>query len=66
MEHFKIVHNFQAWERQLNALGFKVSAIHTGFFIHNSKGTIIADVTDVDGLRGFVQAVEYMNSLKEQ
>lgn len=65
MEHFKLVYDFQAWERQLNQLGYKVSAIHTGFYIHNSKGTIVADIQTVDGLRGFVQGVEYANSLKD-
>jgi len=39
--------------------GFKVSATSNAFFIHNSKGTIVADVFTVEGLRGFSQGVEY-------
>lgn len=60
MNEVDILWNFRAWEQQLLNLGFKVSTIHTGIFIHNAKGTIVADVKSVDGLRGFAQAVEYM------
>jgi hypothetical protein len=66
MTDFELVQRFQSWERELNQLGYKVSAINMGFYIHNNKGTIVADVSSVDGLRGFAQGIEYMNSLKDK
>ena len=67
MKECELVFNFQTFERHLNELGYKVSAISTGFYIHNSKGTIVADVHTVDGLRAFVQGVEWATALtKEQ
>lgn len=63
MTDFELVRNFQSWERELNQLGYKVSAINTGFYIHNNKGTIVADVASVDGLRGFAQGIEWSNTL---
>lgn len=65
MTDFELVNSYQAWNVQLNEMGYKVSAIRTGFFIHNSKGTIVADVQSIDGLKGFAQGIEYMNSLKD-
>lgn len=66
MTDFELVQNYHDWEQRLFELGYKVSAIRTGFFIHNSKGTIVADVQTIDGLRGFTQGIEYANSLKEK
>lgn len=60
------VHEYQTWERQLNSLGYKVSALSRSFYIHNVKGTIVADVKTVSGLAGFAQAIEYTNSLKDK
>lgn len=65
MTDYELVADFRSWEQQLLNLGFKVSAIRTGFYIHNNKGTIVADVSSVDGLRGFAQAIEYAKKDKE-
>jgi len=66
MTDYELVADFRSWEQQLLNLGYKVSAIRNGFYIHNSKGTIVADVKSIDGLRGFAQGIEYMNSLKDK
>jgi P2-related tail formation protein len=57
---FELVRRFQTWEKKLESHGYKVSVIQTGFYVHNKKGTIVADVLTVDGLRGFAQGIEYM------
>lgn len=62
MTEHDLVYRFQRAEVQLHELGYKVSAVQNGFYIHNSKGTIVADVTTVDGLRAFAQGVEWMKS----
>lgn len=62
MTDFKTIQNFRHFESQLNALGYKVSATDNAFFIHNKKGTIVADVQSVDGLRGFLQGVEWVEA----
>lgn len=59
MEDFQLVRTFQVWEKRLNSFGYKVSVIQDAFYIHNNKGTIVADVLTVDGLRGFAQGVEW-------
>ena len=64
MTDYEVVSDFRSWEQQLLNLGYKVSAIRNGFYIHNDKGTIVADVKSIDGLRGFAQAVEYMKEQK--
>jgi hypothetical protein len=59
MTDSELIRSFQGWERQLGNYGYKVSVLTSGLFIHNSKGTIVAECKTVDGLRGFTQAVEY-------
>jgi hypothetical protein len=66
MNDCETIYNYRSWEQQLLNLGFKVSALTNGFYIHNSKGTIVADVKTVSGLAGFAQAIEYANSLKDK
>ena len=66
MSEYELVHDFQSWQNQLKELGYSVSAIRTGFYIHNKKGTIVADVQSIDGLRGFAQGIQYANSLKDK
>jgi hypothetical protein len=65
MTDYELVANFRSWEQQLLNLGYKVSPISHGFYIHNDKGTIVADVQTIDGLRGFAQAIEYAKKDKE-
>lgn len=60
MTEFEIVRTFISFEKQLKNYGYSVSAIKPGFYIHNSKGTIVAECQTVDGLRAFFQAVEYL------
>lgn len=59
MTEYELVYNFQRIEQQLHEEGFKISPVNTAFFVHNSKGTIVADCHTVDGLRGFLQAIQY-------
>jgi P2-related tail formation protein len=59
MKESELIRSFQSWEQQLNNYRYKVSVLTNGFYIHNSKGTIVAECQTVDGLRGFAQAVEY-------
>jgi P2-related tail formation protein len=40
-------------------MGYQVSVTDNGFYIHNEKGTIVADLLTVDGIRGFAQAIEW-------
>lgn len=63
MNECETVHEYQSWERHLNGLGYKVSALSRSFYIHDKKGTIVADVKTVSGLAGFAQAIEYSRSL---
>lgn len=59
MTDYELVRKFQSFEKQLKNYGYSVSAIKPGFFIHNSKGTIVAECQSVDGVQAFMQAVEY-------
>ena len=59
MKDSELVFNFQVIERELIELGYKISSINTCFFIHNNKGTIVGEVHSIDGLRGFLQGVEW-------
>lgn len=61
MNECSLVRRFQVWETKLNQMGYKVSVLDNGFYIHNSKGTIVADILTVDGIRGFAQAIEWSN-----
>lgn len=64
MTEYETIYNYRSWEQQLLTLGYKVSAVTNGFYIHNSKGTIVADVKSIEGLRGFAQAIEYAKEQK--
>ena len=64
MTDYDLVYNFRCFEKQLNDEGFKVSTAKSAFFVHNSKGTIVADCKTVDGLRGFLQAIQYAKELE--
>ena len=59
MKDYELIIRYRSWETQLKNYGYSVSAINNGFYIHNKKGTIVAECQTVDGLRGFAQAVEY-------
>lgn len=54
---YELVRRYQEAERLLKEAGYSISAISTGFFIHNKKGSIVADVYSVEGLRGFLQGL---------
>jgi|LauGreDrversion4_2_1035121.scaffolds.fasta_scaffold386278_2 hypothetical protein len=64
MTDFELVQRFQSIERDLKEMGYSISAIANGFYIHNSKGTIVADVRTIDGLRGFAQGIEWAKEAK--
>ena len=59
MTEFELVYNYRDVEQRLLAEGYKISPVKTAFFIHNSKGTIVGDAFTVEGLRGFLQGVEW-------
>lgn len=59
MKDYELIMQYRSWETQLKNYGYSVSSINHGFYIHNKKGTIVAECQTVDGLRGFAQAVEY-------
>jgi len=62
MTDSELVFNYRVVSEKLEQAGYKVSAISTGFFIHNNKGTVVADVKSVDGLQGFLQGVEWVEA----
>ena len=61
MTDFELVYNFQRIEEQLLSEGYKISCVKTAFFVHDNKGTIVADCKTVDGLRGFLQGIQWVN-----
>lgn len=61
MKDYELIRNYRSWETQLKNYGYRVSAIQNGFYIHNSKGTIVAECQTVDGLRAATQMIEYLN-----
>lgn len=66
MKDYELIMRYRSWETQLKTYGYNVSAINNGFYIHNKKGTIVAECQTVDGLRGFAQAVEYLTPTLEE
>lgn len=66
MTDFELVYNFQRVQEQLLAEGYKISPVKTAFFIHNSKGTIVGDSFTIDGLRGFLQGVQWAKETKDE
>lgn len=59
MTDFELVYQFQRVEEQLLAEGYKISPVKTAFFILDSKGKIVGDTFTVDGLRGFLQGIQW-------
>jgi hypothetical protein len=59
MTDFDLVFRYRDVAERLLAEGYEVSAAKTAFFIYNSKGTNVADVLTVDGLRGFLQGIQW-------
>lgn len=62
MNEHELIYNYRMVTERLQAVGYKVSAVKNAFYIHNSKGTIVADVKTIDGLLGFLQGVEWVES----
>lgn len=60
MKDYELIRNYRSWETQLKNYGYSVSAIQNGFYIHNKKGTIVAECQTVDGLRAATQMIEYL------
>jgi len=65
MKESELIRNFRSWEQDLLNYGYKVSVLTNGFYIHNSKGTIVAECQTVDGLRAFAQAMAMIPTLTE-
>ena len=61
MTEFELVQKYQRLEKALANEGYTVSPINIGFYIHNARGTIVADVGTMDGLSGFLQGIQYLN-----
>lgn len=59
MTDFELIFNYQRIEEQLLVEGYKISPVKTAFFIYNSEGTIVGDTFTVDGLRGFLQGIQW-------
>ncbi len=59
MTDYELVQSYQTFQRQLNEEGYSISPVKSSFFIHNKKGTIVADCQSIDGLRGFLQGVQW-------
>jgi len=62
MTEYELVFQFQSVKDKLNEMGYRISVIQNGFYIHNSKGTIVADTKTIDGLRGFMQGIEWSDA----
>ena len=61
MTEYEIVVNFNRVQSELSLEGYNVSPVRTGFFIHAKadNGKIVADCQTVDGLRGFLQGIQW-------
>ena len=61
MTEFELVVNFNRVQSELKLEGYNVSPVRTGFFIHDEdeNGRIVADCQTVDGLRGFLQGIQW-------
>lgn len=59
MLDYELVYNFQRVQAELLDEGYKVSPVKTAFFVMDKKGKIVADCQTVDGLRGFLQGVQW-------
>ena len=66
MTDYELVFNYRDVEQRLLAEGYKISPVKTAFFIHNSKGTIVGDSFTIDGLRGFLQGVQWAKETKDE
>lgn len=67
MTDYELVVNFNRVQSELKLEGYNVSPVRTGFFIHatGNNGTIVADCQTVDGLRGFLQGVQWAKEKSE-
>lgn len=63
MKDFELVYNFQRVEDQLFDEGYEVSPVKTAFFVMDKQGKIVADCQTVDGLRGFLQGIQWAKEL---
>lgn len=61
MKDYELIAKYNATVSRLNDEGYKVSAVNTAFFVHNNKGTIVADVQTIEGLYGFLQGIQWAN-----
>ena len=61
MTEFELVQKYQRLSKALENEGYIVSPINIGFYIHNARGTIVADVGTLDGISGFLQGIQYIN-----
>lgn len=61
MTEFELVVNFNRVQTELSLEGYNVSPVRTGFFVHDKSdnGKIVADCQTVDGLRGFLQGIQW-------
>ncbi len=66
MTEFELVFNFKDVEKRLLAEGYKISPVKTAFFIHNKKGTIVGDAFTVEGLRGFLQGLQWAKEAQNE
>lgn len=57
-----LVASFLEAQRNLKTHGFTVMPTSNSFYIQNDKSMIIADVSTVDGLNAFAQALDYLYS----
>jgi hypothetical protein len=67
MKDYELVVSFNQVQSELKLEGYNVSPVRTGFFIHATKddnGKIVADCQTVDGLRGFLQGIQWAKEKK--
>lgn len=57
----ELIRNYINVLNDLKELGYSVSPTINAFYIHNKAGTIVGDTFTVDGLRGFVQGIQWSN-----
>lgn len=65
MKEYELIAAYNKVKLQLHEINYKVSTTHMAFYIHNKKGTIVADCQTVDGLKAFLQGVQYSNEVMQ-
>lgn len=63
MKEYELIAAYSKVELQLFEMDYKVSPTNMAFFIHNKRGTIVAECQTVDGLKAFLQGVQYSNQV---